>query len=45
MSGLGGGSSDAVSALLAMNELGDENFPEKKLLKWRLKLVRIVQAF
>ena len=31
MSGLGGGSSDAVSALLGMNELGDESLPEDML--------------
>ena len=31
MSGLGGGSSDAVSALLGMNELGDDSLPEDML--------------
>ena len=31
MSGLGGGSSDAVSALLGMNELGDYSLPEDML--------------
>ena len=31
MSGLGGGSSDAVSALLGMNKLGDESLPEDML--------------
>jgi 4-diphosphocytidyl-2-C-methyl-D-erythritol kinase len=31
MSGLGGGSSDAVSALLGMNELGDESLPADML--------------
>ncbi len=33
MSGLGGGSSDAVSALLAMNELGDEKLSRKEIIK------------
>ncbi len=31
MSGLGGGSSDAVSALLAMNELGDEKLSKEEI--------------
>ena len=31
MSGLGGGSSDAVSALLGMNELGDYSLPDQTL--------------
>ena len=38
MSGLGGGSSDAVSALIAINELGDNKLSVKELLELAVKI-------